>query len=69
MVLVVNAGEGGGGGGNQEDQDFEFMLKVMKMIQEEQRIRSKTRALEQTKRDITGSPTSLPKMVTPNHIP
>ena len=65
-----SGGSGGsGGGGNQEDQDFEFMLKVMKMIQEEQRIRSKTRALEQTKRDITGSPTSLPKMVTPNHIP
>lgn len=46
-------GGGGGGGGNDEDQDFEFMLKVMKMIQEEQRIRSKTRALEQSKRDIT----------------
>jgi len=31
----------------------------MKMIQEEQRLRAKTRSLEQTKRDVTGikSPT------------
>ncbi|MGJ8656703.1 MAG: hypothetical protein ACSHX6_09645 [Akkermansiaceae bacterium] len=46
-------GGGGGGGASDEDQDFEFMLKVMKMIQEEQRLRSKTRALEQSKRDVT----------------
>lgn len=48
----AGGGGGGGGGANQEDEDFEFMLKVMKMIQEEQRIRAKTRSLEQTKRDI-----------------
>ena len=46
-------GGGGGGGGNQEDQDFEFMLKVMRMIQAEQGIRSRTRALEDFKRTIT----------------
>ena len=46
-------GGGGGGGASNEDKDFEFMLKVMKMIQEEQRLRSKTRALEQSKRDVT----------------
>jgi len=65
------AGNGNGSGGSpsdQEDQDFEFMLKVMKMIQEEQRIRSKTRALEQMKREANGSQNtpSLPETpVTP----
>lgn len=55
-------GGGGGGGGAQEDQDFEFMLKVMKLIQEEQRLRSKTRSLEQSKREV-----SAPSLeVTPN---
>ncbi len=48
-------GGGGGGGANEEDEDFEFMLKVMKMIQEEQRVRDKTRALEQLKRDVSPS--------------
>ncbi|MFK7909004.1 MAG: hypothetical protein AB8F34_00220 [Akkermansiaceae bacterium] len=43
-------GGGGGGGGSQEDQDFEFMLKVMRMIQKEQDIRSRTRALEDFRR-------------------
>ncbi|MDP0489766.1 MAG: hypothetical protein Q7Q71_01800 [Verrucomicrobiota bacterium JB023] len=44
-------GGGGGGGGSMEDQDFEFMLKVMRMIQSEQDIRARTRALEQFRRN------------------
>ena len=50
-----NGGGGGGGeggGGNQEEQDFEFMLKVMRMIQKEQDIRARTRALEDFKRTL-----------------
>jgi hypothetical protein len=45
-------GGGGGGGGapNSEDEDFEFMLRVMKMIQQQQDLRSRTRVLEQLKR-------------------
>jgi len=60
-------GGGGGGGGGSEDKDFEFMLKVMRMIQTEQRLRSKTRALEQTKRDVTdpNASTSQPEAVDP----
>ncbi|MFN4874394.1 MAG: hypothetical protein ACK5JP_11335 [Akkermansiaceae bacterium] len=48
-------GGGGGGGGapNAEDEDFEFMLRVMKMIQEQQDLRGRTRVLEQLKRDAT----------------
>ena len=48
-------GSGGGDGGGsppQEDKDFEFMLKVMRMIQKEQDIRSRTRALEDLKRSL-----------------
>ncbi len=50
---------GGGGGGAQdpEDEDFEFMLRVMKMIQTQQDLRGRTRALEQLKRDFNGRPT------------
>jgi hypothetical protein len=45
------AGGGDGGGSpDAEDEDFEFMLRVMKMIQQEQDIRSRTRALEQLRR-------------------
>jgi len=46
-------GGGGGGGGapDSEDEDFEFMLRVMKMIQQEQDLRGRTRALEQLRRD------------------
>lgn len=48
-----NQGAGGGGGsGNSEDEDFEFMLRVMKMIQKEQDLRSSTRALEQLRRSL-----------------
>ena len=51
------AGAGGGGGGegqepSLDDNDFEFMLKVMKMIQTEQDIRARTRALEQLRRTL-----------------
>lgn len=47
-----NMAGGGGGGGERspEDEDFEFMLRVMKMIQQEQDLRSRTRALEQLRR-------------------
>jgi hypothetical protein len=50
-------GGGGGGGGapNAEDEDFEFMLRVMKMIQQEQDLRSRTRVLEQLRRDMDKS--------------
>jgi hypothetical protein len=43
---------GGGGGGSQspEDEDFEFMLRVMKLVQQEQDLRAQTRALEQLRR-------------------
>jgi hypothetical protein len=45
-------GEGGGDGApDAEDEDFEFMLRVMKMIQQEQDLRARTRALEQLRRD------------------
>jgi hypothetical protein len=44
-------GDGGGGTPDSEDEDFEFMLRVMKMIQQEQDLRGRTRALEQLRRD------------------
>ncbi len=55
--------DGGGGGGeggpSPEDEDFEFMLRVMKLIQQEQDVRSQTRALEQLRRSHeTGQPNS-----------
>jgi hypothetical protein len=64
-------GGGGGGGGSQEDKDFEFMLKVMRMIQAEQRLRTKTRALEQTKRDVTDpdASSSQPDPAEPIQLP
>jgi len=54
-----DGGGGGGGGGapNSEDEDFEFMLRVMKMIQQEQDLRGRTRVLEQLRRDA--SPATL----------
>ena len=49
-----NGGGGGGGGApNSEDEDFEFMLRVMKMIQQEQDLRGRTRVLEQLRREAT----------------
>ena len=54
-------GGGGGGGGGQspEDEDFEFMLRVMKLVQQEQDLRSQTRALEQLRRN-NSTPTREP---------
>ncbi len=53
------AGGGGGGDGaapSPEDEDFEFMLRVMKLVQQEQDLRGQTRSLEQLRRSI-GKPT------------
>ncbi len=60
-VMDKEGGGGGGGGGapNSEDEDFEFMLRVMKMIQQQQDLRSRTRVLEQLKRDAN-SPVTTP---------
>lgn len=61
-----NGGNGGGNGSGQQqqqDQDFEFMLKVMRMIQKEQDLRSRTRALETLKRSINpDAPIPAPAM-------
>jgi chromosome segregation ATPase len=48
-------GDGGGGSPNSEDEDFEFMLRVMKMIQQEQDLRGRTRVLEQLRRDASSA--------------
>lgn len=49
-----DAGGGGDGGGpSPEDEDFEFMLRVMKLIQQEQDLRSRTRVLEQLRRNLS----------------
>ena len=55
-----NGGGGGGGGSPEEDEDFEFMLRVMKMIQQEQDLRARTRALETLRRSYDRSPASEP---------
>ena len=44
--------EGGGDSPPQEDEDFEFMLRVMKMIQQEQDISARTRSLETLRRSF-----------------
>ncbi|MGJ8677750.1 MAG: hypothetical protein ACSHX0_09555 [Akkermansiaceae bacterium] len=49
-------GGGDGGGGSQGNDDFEFMLKVMRMIQQEQDIRERTRALEDLQRTLQLDP-------------
>ncbi len=53
-----NGGGGGGEGGgpSPEDEDFEFMLRVMKLIQQEQDLRAQTRALEQLHRSFELTP-------------
>lgn len=52
-----SGGQGGEGGqGNPEDEDFEFMLRVMKMIQQQQDLRATTRALEELKRSAQLQP-------------
>lgn len=56
-------GGGGGGGGDsplQQDEDFEFMLRVMKMIQQEQDLRARTRALETLRRSLESAPPAKP---------
>ena len=53
-------GGGGGGGQNPEDEDFEFMLRVMKLVQTEQDLRSQTRALEQLRRSNEARPLTSP---------
>ncbi|MES2476151.1 MAG: hypothetical protein V4640_10245 [Verrucomicrobiota bacterium] len=54
-------GGGGGGGESPEDEDFEFMLRVMKLVQQEQDIRAQTRALEQLRRSAAEKPQLLRK--------
>lgn len=52
-------GSGGGGGGSQasiSDAEFEFMLKIIRMIQQEQDIRMRTRAAEQEYRKKLTTP-------------
>ncbi len=55
-------GGGGGGGGGQspEDEDFEFMLRVMKLVQQEMDVRAQTRALEQLRRSAAAAEKSEP---------
>lgn len=56
-------GGGGGGGGADEsmnEEDFEFMLKLMRMIQTQQDIRMRTRALEDLQRQNKPSLKKLP---------
>ena len=59
---MKNDPEGGGGGdggaSSPEDEDFEFMLRVMKMIQQQQDLRARTRALEQFRRTPRPAPNS-----------
>ena len=55
-------GGGGGGGGSPEDEDFEFMLKVMRMIQSEQDIRARTRAIEQLRRSTLPRSPQIPRL-------
>lgn len=52
----AGGGGGDGGGASPEDEDFEFMLRVMKLIQQEQDIRAQTRALEQLHRKFEETP-------------
>ncbi len=54
-----SGGGGGGGGGSQasiSDAEFEFMLKIIRMIQQEQDIRMRTRAAEQEYRKSLTAP-------------
>lgn len=59
----AGGGTGGDGGGGQspEDEDFEFMLRVMKLIQQEQDLRAQTRALEQLRRNTENNSTGSPQ--------
>jgi len=54
-------GAGGGGGASPEqDEDFEFMLRMMKLIQQEQDLRARTRALEILRRSYEPAPPAKP---------
>ncbi len=63
MKKDQQGGGGDGGGASPEDDDFEFMLRVMKMIQSEQDLRARTRALEQFHRALppVPKPAAAPK--------
>ena len=56
MKKDQQGGGGDGGGASPEDDDFEFMLRVMKMIQTQQDLRARTRALEQFRRSLQPAP-------------
>ena len=62
MKKDQQGGGGDGGGANPEDDDFEFMLRVMKMIQTEQDLRARTRALEQFRRSFQPAPKPIPAL-------
>ena len=49
---AAGGGGGGEGGSDPENEDFEFMLRVMRMVQQEQDLRARTRVLEQLRRSI-----------------
>lgn len=49
-------GGGGGGGGAGPDEDFEFMLRVMRLVQQEQDLRARTRSLETMRRSMQPDP-------------
>ena len=51
---------GGDGKSASADADFEFMLKILELVQHEQNIRAKTRALEQKRRIIEPRTPSAP---------
>lgn len=54
------SGEGGEGASSPEDEDFEFMLRVLKMVQKQQDLRARTRALEQLRRSNPANPQPAP---------
>ncbi len=62
---AAGGGGGGGGGSNPEDEDFEFMLRVMKMVQAQQDVRARTRALEQLRRSLDGAAISPEPEISP----
>ncbi|WP_193214149.1 hypothetical protein [Luteolibacter marinus] len=55
-----NGGGQGEGAPPSADEDFEFMLRVMKLIQQEQDIRARTRSLETLRRSYEGEPATKP---------
>ena len=65
MKKDQQGGGGGGGADSPEDDDFEFMLRVMKMIQQQQDLRARTRALEQFHRSLPPAPKPAATTTTP----